>query len=142
MSNCQKCSQKLDNQASICSNCGQIVTVAPPIIAAESSEPPEQIANKQKINGFAIASLVFGILAITGLFGIIFAIIAMGQIGAGFGPTRGRRLAMAGLVVSIFWPMVVLLYPNNKGFVASYIDGHVMYLPAGSEVTLTISAPY
>lgn len=125
MVDCSKCGQQLDEQDTECSNCGQSCSAAltnkedtpsaqtsPPNLATPTSNPhyiqPEKIPNKQKINGFAIASLVCGILAITGLFGIIFAIIALGQIGAGFGPTRGRGLAIAGLVISIFWPIFLI----------------------------------
>lgn len=31
---------------------------------------------------------------------------------------------------------------HNDGFIASYIDSHVMYLPKGTEVNLSPPAPY
>jgi hypothetical protein len=57
-------------------------------------------------NGFAIASLIFGILGGV-LFGIIFGIVALAQIrkrGQG-----GRGLAITGLVASGFWVLLLVV---------------------------------
>ncbi|GAA2701530.1 DUF4190 domain-containing protein [Actinoplanes palleronii] len=57
-----------------------------------------------RTNGFAIASLIFGILG--GLLGIVFGLIALGQI-----PKRGDRgkgLAIAGLSLSIAWIVLIV----------------------------------
>ncbi|GIF12788.1 DUF4190 domain-containing protein [Actinoplanes teichomyceticus] len=52
-----------------------------------------------RTNGFAIASLIFGILG--GLLGIVFGLIALGQIRRR--GDRGRGLAVAGLSLSVAW---------------------------------------
>jgi Domain of unknown function (DUF4190)/Septum formation len=55
-------------------------------------------------NGQAIASLVLGILGfltITAVLGIIFGIVALVRIGQV--PQKGKRLAIAGLVLSVLW---------------------------------------
>ncbi|NUR30253.1 MAG: DUF4190 domain-containing protein [Catenulispora sp.] len=58
---------------------------------------------KQGTNGFAIASLIFGILGGV-LFSVIFGFVALSQI-----PKRnqnGRGMAIAGLVLSLAWVLV------------------------------------
>ncbi len=66
--------------------------------------PPPHIsgAGPAKINGFAVASLVLGILwvwFIGSLLAVIFGHIALGQIKRAADAERGRGLAIAGLVL-------------------------------------------
>ncbi|WP_051366409.1 DUF4190 domain-containing protein [Hamadaea tsunoensis] len=73
---------------------GQPVYGQPPVFG-----PPA----KQGTNGFAIASLIFGILGGV-LFAVIFGIVALTQI-----PKRnqgGKGLAITGLVLSVVWLLV------------------------------------
>src|SRR5262245_49322539 len=56
-------------------------------------------------NGFAIASLVLGILGVS-LLGLIFGIIAMGQTKRS--GQRGRGLAIAGVTLSTVWLVAAL----------------------------------
>lgn len=91
--------------------------MATPLPNAPYSQPGQPL-HAQKTNGFAIASLVLGILGITGLLGLIFGIIALVQIGDERGPTHGRSLAIAGLIVSFLWPSIVyaaIIFPVISG---------------------------
>jgi hypothetical protein len=66
-----------------------------------AAEPPGQFAQKRRgTNGFAIASLIFGLIGGI-LLGIIFGIVALVQIRRR--GQRGRGLAIAGLVLSGLW---------------------------------------
>jgi len=56
-------------------------------------------------NGFAVAALVFGILG--GLLGIVFGIIALVQIRRT--GQKGTGLAIAGLVLSAVWLLIIVL---------------------------------
>ena len=65
---------------------------------------PGQRAGQGKANGFAVASLVLGLLGITvigAVLGIIFGIMALRQIRRT--GQRGRGLAIAGLIFSAIW---------------------------------------
>ncbi len=72
----------------------------PPLVAPPGyQEPPAQ-----GTNGYAIASLIFGIIGGV-LFGIGFGILALKQIRRR--PQAGRGLAIAGLVLSGVWFVVI-----------------------------------
>src|SRR5207249_771950 len=65
--------------------------------------PPQQ---QQGMNGFAIASLIFGVIG--GCFlSVIFGVVALNQIKKR--GQRGRGLAIAGLVLSAIWVVVVVI---------------------------------
>ena len=66
----------------------------------------QSIATSEKTNGFAVASLIFGLLG--GLLGLIFGIIALNQIKKNGG--KGKGLAIAGIVLFILWiPISIVL---------------------------------
>lgn len=83
--------------------------VAPPPATpsgAWSAAPPVQ----QRTNGFAVASLVLGILfcgLVTAILSVIFGNVALGQIERSNGGQKGRGLAIAGIVLG--WVGIVLL---------------------------------
>ena len=68
-----------------------------------------------KTSGLAIASLVLGALGLptlglTGLFGLILGLIAMGKIRRSQGALRGRELALAGTILSgVFLLMIPVM---------------------------------
>ncbi len=69
--------------------------------------PPPNYAQQPQIpttSGFAVASLVFGILGGV-LFSVIFGIIALGRTKPG--GQRGRGMAIAGLVLSGVWVAII-----------------------------------
>ncbi len=79
--------------------------------------PPEPVVvHSQSTNGFAVASLVLGIIWIFWLgsiLALIFGYIAKGQINASAGAQGGRGLAIAGIVlgwVGIGMLLLVLLF--------------------------------
>lgn len=66
-------------------------------------QQPSQSARRQSTSGFAVASLVLGILLCTSPFGgilaVIFGNLALARIDASEGAMRGRGLAIAGIVL-------------------------------------------
>jgi hypothetical protein len=62
-------------------------------------------APARKLNSWAIAAFVFSILGAV-VFGVAFAAIALCQIK---GPGEGRSMAIAGLVSSAAWTVIIVL---------------------------------
>ncbi len=63
-----------------------------------------------RTNGFAVASLVLGVLfclVVTGILAVIFGNVALGRIEASNGTEKGRGLAIAGIVLG--WIGISLL---------------------------------
>jgi hypothetical protein len=64
---------------------------------------PAQAAPRQTTSGFAVASLVLGLMLCTGIFGgilaVVFGNLALARIDASQGAMRGRGLAIAGIVL-------------------------------------------
>jgi uncharacterized protein DUF4190 len=75
-----------------------------PAYAWQNPAPYNTVQPRQGTNGWAVASLVFGILGGIVL-GVTFGIIALVQIGRR--PQAGRPLAIAGLVMSGVWAAVI-----------------------------------
>jgi len=65
-------------------------------------------------NGFAIASLVLGIVGGFACFGwilaLVFGYIAKSQIAASGGQQQGRGMAIAGIVLGWVWLAIFVLY--------------------------------
>jgi hypothetical protein len=75
----------------------------PPVIAA----PKLDVAKPTKTNGFATAGFICGIISVCcccgcpfNIFGLIFSLIALAQIGSSVEKQEGRSLAIAGLICS------------------------------------------
>jgi type II secretory pathway pseudopilin PulG len=85
-----------------------------------SSAPPPPLTNPAtiitpKTSGMAITSLVLGILGIftcglTALFGLIFGIIAMSKVRNSGGKLSGHGLALAGVIVSAIFLVVLPVF--------------------------------
>jgi len=75
----------------------------PPPGAGYPGVPPQQATTT---SGFAIASLIFGIIGGV-LFSVIFGIIALGKTKDG--KQRGRGMAVAGLVLSGIWVALLVV---------------------------------
>jgi hypothetical protein len=88
---------------------------APSYQAPSVYAPPEYPAPapaRQKTDGFAIASLVFGIIGGL-LFAVIFGIVGLRRTKRN--GTRGRGLAIAGLVLTLVWVLAI------GGSIAAYM---------------------
>ncbi|MBB5917238.1 hypothetical protein BJY24_006150 [Nocardia transvalensis] len=79
--------------------------------------PPGQPPQQQGTNGFAIASLILGILGGFCLLGAVFGVIALVQIKKT--GQRGRGLAIAGIALTAVWVAVGII-----GAVAAGGSGH------------------
>ncbi|MBI4259673.1 MAG: DUF4190 domain-containing protein [Actinobacteria bacterium] len=75
---------------------------------AQAPGPPHY-AQPQRTNGFAVASLVFGIIGGV-LFALIFGYVAKGQIDRSGGAQGGRGMAVAGIALGWAWLALILLY--------------------------------
>src|SRR5689334_551082 len=68
----------------------------------------------QTTNGFAVASLVVGILGLMGCFAwivaLVFGYIGKSQIDASHGLQKGRGMAIAGIVLGYVWGAVSIAY--------------------------------
>jgi hypothetical protein len=63
----------------------------------------------QETNGFAIASFILGILGFIPLAGIILGIVATKQITKNPNRFKGKGFATAGIMLSIFWIMLLMI---------------------------------
>ncbi len=141
---CIYCGTQLDEGVRFCPNCGasiseqsasqeQPTSQEQPAFAASPASPAQPTQSTQsaqpvqnpKCNGFAIASLVLGIVSyvawlcclnsITCILAIIFGIVALVQIGKG--NQKGKGMAITGLILGIV--MVIL-------FAALFVHGIVV----------------
>ncbi len=62
-----------------------------------------------KTNGFAIASLIFGIMGIIPILGIVFGAIAKHQIRNNPRMYAGEGMATAGIILSIIWLVLLII---------------------------------
>lgn len=73
--------------------------------------PPGQYSAPRRTNGFAVASLVLGIVGcfvVTPVLAIVFGVIARKRIAASGGTQDGKGLATAGIVLGALWiPLLV-----------------------------------
>jgi uncharacterized membrane protein len=78
-------------------------------------------------NGMAIAALVCGIAGflclIPGILGIIFGLVAKGQIRQSNGTQRGDGMATAGIVLGCIWVAITILIVATGGFDFSFNSG-------------------
>ena len=94
-------------------------TAPPPPVAPPPAPPPSGAwqpapPTYQRTSGFAVASLVLGILfcfAVTAILAVIFGNIALGRIEASGGGEKGRGLAIAGIVLGWIGIVVMLVIP-------------------------------
>lgn len=116
--NCQNCGANVDGKA-FCAQCGAPVGQPAPVQAPYNAIPQQQtLGNPTKV-------LVFGIIGLAlsgfGIIGLIFSIIGLVQANkyiAQYGNVAnqvriGRRLAIAGLIISIimtvFWIFMIII---------------------------------
>ncbi|OGO07941.1 MAG: hypothetical protein A2Y92_04210 [Chloroflexi bacterium RBG_13_57_8] len=111
---CAKCGAPLEEGAKFCPKCGTPVaaTGAPPAAVAPGATAPPTAPPQAGVrtNGFAVTSLVLGIVGIflnfLSILAIIFGGIALSQLNKTPG-VKGKGLAIAGLVLGI---IVVVLW--------------------------------
>jgi hypothetical protein len=87
----------------------------PPPYPPPGYAPPGYAAQYgQTTNGFAIASLVLGILGGVACFGwilaLVFGYVARSQIDASGGMQRGRGMAIAGIILGWVWGTLAIGY--------------------------------
>lgn len=61
-------------------------------------------------NGLAVASLIFGLLGFIPVLGLIFGLNALRQINNNPGKYTGRGMAVAGIILSILWIVLLILF--------------------------------
>ncbi|MGW6872517.1 DUF4190 domain-containing protein [Streptomyces xanthophaeus] len=95
--------------------------------------PPPGYGRPAALNGFALASLLVGLLCLPPL-GIVFAVVALVQIARK--GERGKALAIVGLVVSVLMTGVLGLAADRVGTaVRDRFDGAGRYGAADGELT-------
>jgi uncharacterized membrane protein YvbJ len=113
---CPKCGTQISDNVAFCGTCGQAINQPAPANNSTNFQSPTSQANvnmaaqgtAQRTSGFAIASLVLGILGIS-ILAIIFGAIAINQTGKD--PNlSGRGMAIAGLVLGIVWVAIIFIF--------------------------------
>jgi hypothetical protein len=86
-------------------------------VTAQLPPPPApvyvHVVAQRRTNGFAIASLVLGIVWLYGIgsvLAVIFGAVALNQIGRSNGTQGGKGMAVAGLVLGIVFLAVAVLF--------------------------------
>lgn len=92
MKYCKHCGKIIEDTATVCPYCTTKQDIAP-------------VSEKSPANGFAIAGFVLSFLG--GLLGLIFSILGIVKAPSYGG--RGKGLAIAGLVITFLW-FVILLF--------------------------------
>ena len=112
MAFCRKCGTKIPEGSVVCDKCKAKMGQHPLPAAKPAARAP---GAPVKTSGMAIASLVMGILGFVGIFaiaGLIVGIIALRRIRDAGGALKGKGLAIAGIVLSLFFiilPIIILL---------------------------------
>ena len=114
------------NEAATTQQFGSLAPKAAPSAPASVGVPTGySVAGVVTTSGFAIASLVLGILGIS-LLSIIFGFIALSQIKKR--GQKGRGMAIAGIVLGFVWTAVIILLIviglNSSSNSISYQDGY------------------
>ena len=98
------------------------MTATPPQEPDRGPAPPPQPAaysygagapSTPKTNGFAIASLILGIIPCTGItsiLAIVFGFIARNQIEQSGGRQQGSGMALAGIILGFVWIGISVVY--------------------------------
>lgn len=81
-----------------------------PVYAAAPTGAPTYYPAPVRTNGFAIASLVLGLLGCGSILAVIFGHVALGQIRRANGAEGGRGLAIAGLILGYIGLAIAILY--------------------------------
>lgn len=114
---CSKCGREISENAAFCSNCGQAVNVnekqkepyVEPLHYQYSSEP-----KRKEADGYAIASLVLGILGffclpiIGGILAIVFGNMSLRENGQSTMARVGKILGIIGLSIMIICVVVIV----------------------------------
>lgn len=123
---CGACGQPVDPAQPACPHCGAppLAPLPPPAAAAV---PAAAFANGET-NGFAIASLVLGILWLYWLgsiLAIVFGHIALVQIRRKGGNSAGRGMAIAGLVLGYIGVAIAILIIALVLSLPVFFHGHL-----------------
>ena len=118
--NCQNCGANVDGKA-FCAQCGAPVAQQAPYQQVPYNAIPQQqtLGNPTKVLVFCIIGLALSELGIVGLIFSIIGLVQANKYIAQYGNVSnqvriGRRLAIAGLIISIimtvFWIFMIILF--------------------------------
>lgn len=121
---CKYCGTLLEDNSKFCNNCGNNLEVGNIFMPPQQTYyyPPKV---KEPGRGFAIASMVLGILSVV-LGHLILGILAI--IFGGVAKSKGSysRMATAGIVCGVIGCILYFLYLI---FLASFINEYIQYIP-------------
>jgi|GEM_PF-424129 len=129
MNQCPNCNSPVRDSDSKCSNCGYILSPRnDPASSYMNTNPP--MFTQIKTNGYAIASMVLGIVSIPlvcccyigiipAILAVIFGFVARNQIKESPYPQKGNGMALAGIITgfcSIGLIIILLALSFSQGF--------------------------
>ena len=117
---CSKCGTQSSEGDLFCRKCGSQfsdATPMPPPTPATTTQPRQNEVVTKRKSGFAVASLILGIVGLIIspclIFGIVFGAVALGQTGKNH-QLSGRGMALAGLCISvigiILWVLAIIFF--------------------------------
>jgi hypothetical protein len=84
------------------------------VVPPQPRPAAQTLASPVKTNGFAVASLIFGIIG-GFLLAIIFGGVALSQIDKSGGREGGRTMALWGLWLGIAWLVLIIIAVSSSG---------------------------
>jgi len=107
---CPACAHNNPDGAAVCGACGTSLPAGAPAYGAGAPIAPGPYAVQQhRTSGMAIAGFVLALLSCS-ILGLIFSIIGYNECKRSNGQVEGQGLALAGIIISICWLAIGIIW--------------------------------
>jgi hypothetical protein len=112
---CPACAHNNPDGAAVCGACGTSLPAQGPIYAGGGPPPgygpgpSPYVVQQRRTSGMAIAGFVLALVSCS-ILGLIFSIIGYNECKRSNGEVEGQGLALAGIIISIVWLALGIIY--------------------------------